>query len=57
MSNVRSDFKDWFDSIPKITRFWFAGSVIVPILSRFGLLNPFYLILELEPFLNNFHVS
>ncbi|RNA11430.1 derlin-1 isoform X1 [Brachionus plicatilis] len=55
MSAVGTDFKDWFNSIPKITRFWFSGSVIIPILSRLGILNPIYLILLLEPFLKDFH--
>ena len=33
------DFSDWYKSIPQITRYWFTGSVIVPLAARFGLVG------------------
>lgn len=44
-----SDLGEWFRSIPQFTRYWFAGSIIFPLLGRFGILNPYSLILLYEP--------
>ncbi|XP_070574113.1 derlin-1-like [Ptychodera flava] len=45
---MSSDFGDWYRGIPQLTRYWFTGSVVVPLLAKFGLLNPMYLILNFE---------
>lgn len=50
-----TDFSDWYKSIPQITRYWFTGSVVVPLLARFGILPAQYLVLLFEPFINKFH--
>lgn len=44
-----TDFADWFNTVPLFTRYWLAGTVGLSILGRFGLLNPYYLILMYEP--------
>ena len=49
------DFSDWYKSIPQITRYWFTGSVIVPLAARFGLVGAASLVLAWEPFFNKFH--
>ena len=54
---VEDSIADWFRSIPKITRWWFSLSVIIPILARFGLLNGEWLILWYEPLVYRFQVS
>ncbi|OWA51512.1 Derlin-1 [Hypsibius exemplaris] len=36
----------WYHSIPQITKYWFTGSVALPLLGRFGILNSYYLILD-----------
>ncbi|KAM7420307.1 hypothetical protein PAMA_014832 [Pampus argenteus] len=51
-----SDFGDWFKSIPFITRSWFAASVVVPCLGKFGLVSHWTLILMPELFFNKFHL-
>ncbi|XP_034031299.1 derlin-1-like [Thalassophryne amazonica] len=51
-----SEFGDWFRSVPFITRFWFAGSVAVPLIGRFGLINPRHLILWPEYFFRRFQL-
>uniref|UniRef100_A0A0L8GQK8 Derlin n=1 Tax=Octopus bimaculoides TaxID=37653 RepID=A0A0L8GQK8_OCTBM len=43
-----NDIGDWFRSIPRITKFWFVGSIVLPIAARFGLLSPIWLILRYE---------
>ena len=52
---MSSDFSDWYKSVPQITRAWFSGSVVLPLIARFGLISPLYLVLLWQPFLNNFH--
>ncbi|CAF0874108.1 unnamed protein product [Brachionus calyciflorus] len=55
MSSGGSDFKDWYNNIPQVTKYWFTGSVVVPLLCRFGILNPYYLILQASLFFQKFH--
>jgi len=51
-----SDIQDWFYGLPLFTRYWFGGSVLFPLLGRFGLLSPYWLILLWEEFIHKFHV-
>jgi derlin-1 len=53
---MSSDFSDWYNSIPQITRYWFSGSIVVPLVARFGIINAHNLILLFEPFFNRFHI-
>jgi derlin-1 len=57
MSTTGSEFSDWYKAIPQMTRYWFTGSVILPLAARFGLLNPQYLVLFFEPFFQKFQVK
>uniref|UniRef100_UPI00358EBC48 derlin-1 n=1 Tax=Myxine glutinosa TaxID=7769 RepID=UPI00358EBC48 len=50
-----TDIGDWFRNIPVISRYWFAGSVIFPLLARFGLFHPMSLILT-QDFLYRFQI-
>ena len=40
-----AEIKQWFMSMPPITRAWFGVSVALPIIGRFGILNPYFMIL------------
>uniref|UniRef100_A0A4W5KAF8 Derlin n=1 Tax=Hucho hucho TaxID=62062 RepID=A0A4W5KAF8_9TELE len=51
-----SDIGDWFKSIPFITRYWFAGSIAVPLIGKLGLINPMYLVLWPENFFHKFQL-
>ncbi len=51
-----NEFRDWYQSIPKISRAWFTGSVVLPLVGRLGLFSPYTLILLFDPFVKNFHV-
>lgn len=51
-----SDLGDWFRSIPLITRYWFAGSIALPLLGKLGLVSPVYLFLWPDAFINRFQV-
>ncbi len=52
-----NEFADWYRSIPVVTRYWFSGSVIVPLIARFGIINPRNLVLIFELIFKKFHVS
>ncbi|KAG2467246.1 DERL1 protein, partial [Polypterus senegalus] len=51
-----SDIGDWFKSIPFITRYWFAGSIIVPLIGKLGLISPVNLVLWPDNFLYKFQI-
>lgn len=46
----------WFSSIPQITKYWFTGSVILPLLGRFGIVNSYYLVLDALLTLKHFQI-
>ncbi|GAA6102360.1 derlin-1 [Tachysurus ichikawai] len=49
-----SDVGDWFKNIPFITRYWFAGSILVPLIGKLGLISPAHLVLWPEAFFHKF---
>lgn len=51
-----SDLGDWFRSIPLITRYWFAGSIAVPLVGKLGLVSPVNLFLWPDAFIHRFQV-
>lgn len=51
-----SDVGRFFSSLPLFTRYWFILSLAIPLLSRFGILNPAYLILEYNAFIHRFQI-
>lgn len=56
LGGAMSDLGDWFRSIPLITRYWFAGSIAVPLVGKLGLVSPVYLFLWPDAFINRFQV-
>uniref|UniRef100_A0A8C3DL04 Derlin n=1 Tax=Corvus moneduloides TaxID=1196302 RepID=A0A8C3DL04_CORMO len=51
-----SDLGDWFRSIPLITRYWFAGSIAVPLVGKLGLVSPVNLFLWPDAFIHRFQI-
>ena len=51
------DIQDWFKSLPLFTRYWFGGTILFTLLGRFGLLQPAWLVLYLEPLIHRFQVK
>ncbi|GMR53103.1 hypothetical protein PMAYCL1PPCAC_23298, partial [Pristionchus mayeri] len=49
-----SDIGDFFRNMPVITRYWFSLSAFVPLLGRFGLINPQWMYLDWELFAYRF---
>ena len=52
-----NDLGDWYRSIPQISKYWFTGSVILPLMGKLGLVNPVTMILDFDLVVYNFHVS
>lgn len=50
-----AEIGDWFNQMPLVTRYWFAGSVALPILCRFNIFSPYTMILTSD-FLKNLHL-
>lgn len=50
------DIQDWFKSLPLFTRYWFGGTILFTLLGRFGLLQPAWLVLYLEPLIHRFQI-
>lgn len=50
-----ADIKQWFMSIPPITRVWFGLSVFLPVVGRFGIVNPYYMMLTSD-FISRFQL-
>ena len=51
-----NDIGDWYRSIPPISRYWFTGSVVLPLLGKLGLIAPYYFLLIFDPFIYKFQV-
>lgn len=50
-----AEIGDWFNQMPPVTRYWFAGSLGLPILCRFNLFSPYTMILTGD-FLKNLEI-
>ncbi|KAJ8710073.1 hypothetical protein PYW07_009439 [Mythimna separata] len=51
-----SEFRDWYNSVPFFTRYWLTLTIVFSILGRFGLLNYYYLVLDLYPIIRQFQI-
>jgi len=54
--SASNDLGQWYKSIPKITRAWFTGSIIIPLAARLGLVRPQNLVLFVSPIIKHFQV-
>jgi len=51
-----SDLAIWYRSVPEISRYWFTGSIVLPLLGRLGVLSPYWCVLEWTLFLKKFQI-
>lgn len=51
------DFADWYKQIPTVTKYWFTGSIVVPLVAKFGIINPRNLIILFDLIFQKFQVS
>jgi len=52
-----NDIAVWYANIPVVSKYWFTGSVILPLLNRMGILSAWWLILEYTLFFKKFQVK
>lgn len=50
-----AEIKEWFNNLPPMTRYWFGGSVALPVLGRLGLLS-YSLCALTSQFITHFHL-
>ncbi|KAI3380941.1 hypothetical protein SNEBB_006778 [Seison nebaliae] len=53
---MSNDFSDWYNKIPKVTRWLFTGAIIVPMLARMGFVSPMSLIWLWNYFIYKFQI-
>lgn len=51
------DFTEWYNSVPLITRYWFTGATIIPLLGRIGIFGPYLMYLEWNLFVYKLQVK
>ena len=52
-----TDIGDWYRGIPEMTKYWFTGSVVLPLLGRFGLFSPYFMAIEWNLLIYKFQVG
>ncbi|BHF76256.1 Derlin 1 [Sparganum proliferum] len=53
---VGNDFSDVYYGIPRLTRYWLTGTVVLSLLGKLGLISLFWLILEWNKFFYDFQL-
>lgn len=43
-----AEINEFFQALPPITRYWFGGSIAIPLLARLGVLSPYSLVLTAD---------
>jgi derlin-1 len=51
-----NELGDWYRSIPQMSRYWFTGSVVLPLIGKLGLVNGLTMILDFRLFFRHFHI-
>nr|XP_022286199.1 derlin-1-like isoform X2 [Crassostrea virginica]XP_022345837.1 derlin-1-like isoform X2 [Crassostrea virginica] len=51
-----NDIGDWYRGIPQMTKYWFTGSVIVPLAAKIGIVSGMSLILIFEKVVYSFQI-
>ena len=47
---------DWFRNVPPMTKYWFSGSVILPLVGRMGLVSAWPMILDFNRVVYGFQI-
>jgi derlin-1 len=53
---MSSDIGDWYRGIPQISRYWFTGSVVLPLAGKIGLVTPISMIMNWYLLVHKFHL-
>jgi len=53
---MQNDLQTWWHSLPFVTKYLFAGSMLVTVAANFGLVNYVYLLLDFGAIFKQFQV-
>jgi hypothetical protein len=53
---MQNDLQTWWQSLPFVTKYLFAGSMLVTLVANFGLVHYVYLLLDFGAILKQFQV-
>lgn len=51
-----NELSDWYWGVPQLTRYWFTGSVVLPLIGRIGLVSPYSMVLMWDKLAYSFHI-
>lgn len=51
-----SDIGDWYRSIPQVTKYWFTGSIVLPLVGKLGLISIMTMILDYQSIVYGFQI-
>jgi derlin-1 len=51
-----NDIGDWYRNIPQISRYWFTGSIILPLIGKIGLVSPMSMLLDFNLLVYSFQI-
>jgi len=51
-----NDIADWFRRIPTMTKYWFTGSIVLPLLGKLGVVSIMMMVLDYGFVVHRFQV-
>jgi len=51
-----NDIADWFRRIPTMTKYWFTGSIVLPLLGKLGVVSIMMMVLDYSLVVHRFQV-
>jgi len=52
-----NDIADWFRRIPTMTKYWFTGSIVFPLLGKLGVVSVMTMLLDYSLVVHGFQVK
>jgi len=52
-----NDIADWFRRIPTMTKYWFTGSIALPLLGKLGVVSVMTMLLDYKLVVHQFQVQ
>jgi len=53
---MSNDIGEWYRNVPLVSRYWFTGSIVLPLIVKFNILSPIHLVLLWEKFAYEFQI-
>lgn len=56
IAEMSNDIADWFRRIPQITKYWFSGSIALPLIGKLGLVSMYAMFLDYNALVHRFQI-